>query len=326
MPHYIGLDLGGTNIKAGLLDHQKQALAQTSVPTDGEDGPDAVMQRMADAAQAVADEAGVAIEDVAAIGIGAPGPMDIEMGVIKSAPNLPGWENIPVRDRIRQLTGRPTVLENDANAAAFGEFWAGAGRNQAIRHMVMLTLGTGIGFGIISRGKVVHGATGIAGEGGHLILVPNGRQCGCGQRGCLETYASANSTAARAIEAIKAGESSILREKAGDDLNSITSRKVFEAAKAGDGLAERIVNETAEYLGIAAVTICRLLDPQMIVFAGGMILAGDYLFDKVRSAFSAQTWDVAEDHVRLEPALLGNDAGFIGAAAVAWDAHQRGRL
>jgi len=193
MPHYIGLDLGGTNLKAGVVDEHGKPVAKLSMPSETEQGPDRVLAVMADAARAVAEKADMSLDDVAAIGCGAPGPVDFDNGIVLAAPNLPGWTNIPVRDRIREATGRPTVLENDANAAAMGEFWAGAGRDKSIRHLIMLTLGTGIGGGIIIDGQMLHGGFGYGGEVGHMIVDPNGPRWTSGSPGCFEQYASAAS-------------------------------------------------------------------------------------------------------------------------------------
>lgn len=320
MANYLGLDLGGTNIKAGVVDEHGRVRAADSVPTP-DDSPDVVIDAMIDLATAVAKSAGIRIGDVACVGIGSPGLLDLDRGVVIALPNLPGWEEQPLRDRIAQRTGRPVILENDANAAAFGEFWVGAGRDPSIRHMVMLTLGTGIGSGLIVDGRILHGGSSIGAEGGHMILDRDGPVCGCGQRGCLESFASASHLARRAGAALDAGERSSLDDvrRRGD---SITAKDIFEAVDAGDALARRLAEQTAIYLAIGCINLCRLLDPQMIVFAGGMALAGDTLFDLVRSAFDRRTWSVAKDKVQIVRARLGNDAGFIGAAAVARDAHR----
>lgn len=317
MGYYVGLDLGGTNVKAGVVDDEARVLGKVSKPTQASGGPDAVVRVMAEAAAEAVSQAGLKMDRVDRIGIGSPGPIDFERGIVRATPNMPGWRDVPLRDRISQHTGRPAVLENDANAAALGEMWAGAGRGRAVTNLVMLTLGTGVGSGIIVDGRIVHGAFAMGGEAGHMLIQPGGRACGCGQRGCLEAYTSASSTARRAVEALKAGESSSLSRDFADRLDTITAKDVFEAAQSGDPFANRIVDETATYLGIACVSLCRILDPQMIVFAGGMVLAGNHLFDRVRAAYKANSWTVVESKVELVPALLGNDAGFIGAAAVA---------
>jgi glucokinase len=326
MAHYIGLDLGGTNIKAGVIDEFGRPLATLSAPTHADEGPKAVLAALADAARSVAKQYGLTLDQVNAIGVGAPGPIDFDAGVVLAAPNLPGWTNVPLQKSIAQATGRPVVIENDANAAAMGEFWAGAGQDPTIRDLVMLTLGTGVGGGVIIDGHVYHGGFGFAPEIGHMIMVVNGEPCGCGQHGCLESYASATATIRRAIQAIQVGEATSLRALYEKNSHELSAKDVFDAAKAGDTVAQRVVDQTVTYLGVACASICRLYDPQMIVFAGGMILAGDFLFDHVRAVFKQQNWKLLPARVQIVPAQLGNDAGIIGAAAVAWDRDQSGEL
>ncbi len=319
MRYYLGIDLGGTNIKAGVVDEDQRVRSSLSVPTPGKEGPATTVKAMAEAGRRAVAEAKLAMSDIRGAGVGAPGQLDFQRGVVLNMTNLPGWQNIPITETMTRELGCPVALENDANAAAFGEFWAGAGKDPATRHLVMLTLGTGIGMGIIIDGRVLHGATGLAGEGGHMIVQPGGRPCNCGQKGCIEAYASAMHTGRRAEEAARADAGSSLRTVL-DREGRLTSKDLFAAAEKGDALALRLVDETAYYLGITCVTLCRLLDPQMIVFAGGMILAGDMLFDRIRRIYREQSWGLGPGPVRIVPAELGNDAGFIGAAAVAWDA------
>ncbi|MFQ6048400.1 MAG: ROK family protein [Phycisphaerae bacterium] len=316
---FVGVDLGGTNIKAGLLDDQANLLARLSIATEAEHGPDHVIARIVQAIDQVLAQAGLPRQDVAGVGIGAPGAMSHKKGLIIAPPNLPGWHNVPLRDRVAALLGLPTVLENDANAAAWGEFWAGAGRGTD--NMVMFTLGTGVGGGIIIDGQILRGAFDNAAELGHMIVKPGGRPCGCGQQGCLEAYSSAAATARRAIEAIQAGQDSSL--KAGQP---VESRHVEQAARAGDPLAERIWDEACYYLAIACVNVQHFCNPQRVVLAGGMIGAGAFLLDRVRKHFDQQTWTVAQDRPEIALATLGNEAGLIGAAGAARLAHQQGQL
>jgi len=327
MAHYLGLDLGGTNVKAGVIDATGKLLAKVSEPTNGAAGSERVIETMLQAGKQACEQANLTINDIAGIGIGSPGPINFEQGVIVNAPNLPGFENLPLRQRIADATGRPCVLENDANAAAFGEYWAGAGRDKSIRHLLMMTLGTGVGTGMIHDGRLIHGGHDSGAEGGHIIVEPNGRLCGCGQRGCIEAYASASHTANRAREELaNSDEPSALRSIYEANPDNITAKAIFEAAEAGDAMALRIIDKTADMLGIACVNFCRVLDPQMIVFAGGMALAGEFLLTRVRVAFEKHRWNIAPDNVQLVVAGLGNDAGVIGAAAVAADADQSGQL
>lgn len=320
---FVGVDLGGTNIKAGLLDDQANLLARLSIATEAEHGPDHVIARIVQAIDQVLAQAGLPRQDVAGVGIGAPGAMSHKKGLIIAPPNLPGWHNVPLRDRVAALSGLPTVLENDANAAAWGEFWAGAGRGTD--NMVMFTLGTGVGGGIIIDGQILRGAFDNAAELGHMIVKPGGRPCGCGQRGCLEAYSSAAATARRAIEAIQAGQDSSLKARL-EAGQPVESRHVEQAARAGDPLAERIWDEACYYLAIACVNVQHFCNPQRVVLAGGMIGAGAFLLDRVRKHFDQQTWTVAQDRPEIALATLGNEAGFIGAAGAARLAHQQGQL
>jgi glucokinase len=252
--------------------------------------------------------------DVVAIGYGTPGPMSHEEGIVYASPNLPGWENIPLRAKFSAATGLPVTLDNDANVAAYGEFIAGAGKGT--RDMVMLTLGTGIGGGIVIDGQLQRGAFDNAAEIGHTIAVPNGRACPCGQRGCLERYSSANAVAERFVEALKAGEQSSLKAHV-DSGEPLTSVHVGQAAEAGDALAARIWDETCLYLALACVNIQHMLNPECVVLGGGLIGAGEQLLRPIREHFERQVWTVAEDFPRIELATLGDDAGVIGAATLA---------
>jgi len=327
MSYYIGLDLGGTNLKAAVVDDQGGLAAKISAPTIRDQGPEPVIAAMVDSAAAVVSQAGLKMSRIVAVGIGSPGPIDREKGLLVSAPNLPGFRDVPIRDRIAAALGKPTVLDNDANVAAFAEYWIGAGSDPSVRYLVTLTLGTGIGSGLIIDGKIMHGGFGNGGEAGHMIVQPNGRQCGCGQSGCLEAYASASHTALRATEAVEAAgpsQHTPLRGIVTDPASTLTAKDVFDAAIAGDPFAQRIADETAAYLGIACVNLCRLLDLQMIVLGGGMVGAGDYLLDRVRQAYKHNNWQMSPSRVRIEPAVLGGDAGVIGAAAIACDAHCAG--
>ncbi|MBN1346801.1 MAG: ROK family protein [Phycisphaerae bacterium] len=321
---FVGIDLGGTNIKGGVVDEDGKVLCKRSIRTEAENGPDHVIDLMAQLVERVIAEAGLTKSQVEAVGIGSPGSMSHTQGIVIKPPNLPGWQDVPLRDRIKNMTGLPTTLENDANAAAWGEFWAGAGKGT--RHMVMLTLGTGVGGGVITNGKLMRGHFDNAAELGHWILQPGGRQCGCGQRGCLEAYASASYTAQRATEAVKAGEASSLADVVKSQ-GEITSKEVVIAATAGDPLAKRILDETCYYLAIACVNIQHATNPERIVLAGGMIAAGeDALLVPIRTKAAGMTWNAAKDLPQIMFATLGNDAGLIGAAGCAWLGREEGEI
>ncbi|RKY20911.1 MAG: hypothetical protein DRP62_08305 [Planctomycetota bacterium] len=311
---FVGIDLGGTNIKIGCFDTSLKLLCKTAVATKADMGAEVVVEKICETAKKLLADNGLPLEAVKAAGIGAPGPSNIAEGIIVSAPNLPKFRNIPLRKMIGERLGRPIVFENDANAACWGEYVVGAGKG--VRNMVFLTLGTGIGGGIISNGELVHGFNDNAAELGHIIIHPQGRLCGCGQKGCVEAYASASSTAARAAEAIEAGRQSSLKktlEKNGE----ITCRDVFEHSAAGDTLAKEITDSTADALGLLCVDMLHVTGPQRIVFAGGMIAAGDLLLNRIRHFFKQHIWSLKKEMLEICFATLGGDAGVIGTAAMA---------
>jgi len=312
--HVVGVDLGGTNIKAGVVTIRGEVVSSLSIPTEGQGGPDHVIQRMVTAALKAIEAARLTRDRILAVGIGAPGSMSHKRGIILSPPNLPGWSNVPVRDLVAKGTGLPANLENDANAAAYGEYWVGGGRGT--RDMVLFTLGTGIGGGVIVDGRLVRGFFDNGAELGHMIVQPGGRLCGCGQHGCVEAYASAHYTAVRAVEAIRNGEPSSLKSRLEAGL-AVETPHVVEASKAGDPLARRVWEETCRYLAVACVNMQHFSNPEKILFAGGMIGAGAYLLEPVRKFFLELTWKAAQDYPQIEFATLGNDAGFIGAAGLA---------
>jgi len=307
---YVGIDLGGTNLKLGLVAPDGKLLARHSTPTEADGGPDHVLQRMAQAVRDLCRDAKVPLGDVAAIGAAAPGPLDTKTGVVVFAPNLPGWRNIHVRDVLQKQLGRPVILENDANAAGYGEFRCGAGRR--VRDMVILTLGTGIGGGIILDGRMRRGVTDTGAELGHMVVHYGGRFCGCGNRGCLEAYASATAVVGRTEEAIAAGESSSLAKRRG-----FSCKDVFDAADAGDRLARRIVEETADYLAAGITTILHVLNPEMVVLTGGMMSAGDPFLDRIRRRVKEMAFERASSACEICWSTLGGDAGILGAALAA---------
>ena len=324
----VGIDLGGTFIKFALLDRQMQIAASMQVPTPAA-GADAVIDAMAAGALELMRRQSVDKGDVAALGIGSPGPLDLEAGVVLALPNIPGFENVALRDRVGGKVGLPAVLENDANAAGLGEYLRGGGKGARI--MVLLTLGTGVGSGIVIDGVVLHGAHGIGAEVGHMIVCPGGEPCGCGQKGCLERYSSATYLARLARRAVEQGHRGVPKAEVSalgspsslsETLASkgdIDARDVEQAWRAGDELGAQIWEQAMHYLGVACVNLARTLDPDLIVLGGGMARAGDALLEPVRRHFRALHWTVAEPKTEIVLARLGNDAGVIGAAGVAWE-------
>ncbi len=320
---FVGIDLGGTNIKIGCFDAEVNLIARTSTPTGVDMGPEFVAEQIVEGTRQLLAEAKVSIDTVAGIGIGTPGPADYPRGIIIKSPNMPKFKNTPLRDMVAEKLGKPAILENDANVACWGEFAIGAGRD--INDMVFFTLGTGIGGGIVSNGELVRGADGNAAELGHLLIYPDGRLCGCGQKGCVEAYASANSTAARAREAVEAGGQSSLK-KVLEQNGEITCKDVFEHSAQGDALAKEITEGTAKALGLICVFMLHTTGPKKIVFAGGMIAAGDLLLESIRRHFKEQIWNLKQEPLEICFATLGEDAGIIGAAALAIHEKNLGRL
>jgi glucokinase len=308
-PLFVGLDVGGTTMKAGVLDDSGRVLGTAVVPTEPHLGQEHGLAQMVKAVHAANAAAGLPLDRIVAIGVATPGPLDIAAGVIYESPNLPGWRDVPVRDHIARTFARPTAFQNDANAAAVGELWAGAGAEA--RSMVLFTLGTGVGGGVVLGDTVLEGANSHGGELGHVkIAFENGRLCGCGKRGCLEAYASATAVVKRAREALAAGEPSTLRDS--DDLEA---RDVFTAAAGGDALAARLVEETAFYLAVGAVSVMHTVDPEMVVYGGGMTAAGPAFLDRIRHHIREHAFPVPAARTKVRYARLGSDAGFIGAAA-----------
>ena len=312
--YIIGIDLGGTNIKGGVFDADRRLLLRRSIATEADRGFEHVFDRLVGLIRELIREAGLKPEHVRGLGLGTPGPLSHRRGFIYGSPNLPGWRNIPLRQRLQAALNLPVVLDNDANVAALGEFVAGAGRGT--RHMVMLTLGTGIGGGVITDSRLLRGHYENAGELGHTIVYPGGEPCPCGQNGCLERYASANAVGRRAAEAIRLGEASTLVTPLRQH-GRLTSRDVVEAVRARDALACRVWDEACEALAIGCVNFQHTLNPQRVVLGGGMANAGALLIERVREKLTALSWNLFNDRPDVVLAECGEDAGIIGAAALA---------
>jgi glucokinase len=310
-PYHVGLDVGGSTMKAGVVDDAGQPLSGVSLPTEAHRGQELGLERMCETIRAAVESAGLTMSQIASIGVATPGLMDIPAGIILDPPNLRPWRNVPVRQFIHDRFGLPTAFQNDANAAALGEHWAGAGRG--VRSLVLFTLGTGIGGGIILDGKVLEGRHSHGAEIGHTkIEMTRPRECGCGRFGCLEAYASATAVVKRAHEAME-GQRSVLHEvqKAKGEL---TARDVFDAAEK-DELAGRVVEMTAYYLAVGAMNLMHVIDPDMVVFGGGMTAAGEGLMERIRHHVRELAFPVPAERTIIRYAQLGSDAGFIGAAA-----------
>lgn len=325
-PFWAGVDLGGTNIKSALVDDRGRLIAFHTEKTHADRGPEDAAKRMGESVHRLARDAGTHITDIQAVGVGSPGPLDLAAGTIVRAGNLVGWDHFPLRDRVASHCGLPVTFANDANAAAYGEYWIGSGRE--FDSLVLLTLGTGVGGGIIIGDTNVEGAHSHGSECGHMVVEPSesARMCPCGQRGHLEAYSSAKSLIARADEAIAAGATGSLATAvaAGERLTPIL---IGREATAGDPLATELIMETARWLGIGIVTLLHTIDPAAVMIGGAMTFGG--VDDPVGKAFLARI--IEEVHHRTFPTLaqetvigyasLGGDAGSIGVAGLARLAH-----
>jgi len=314
MRYIVGIDLGGTNIVAGCVaEDGSEILGVRNVPTGAEEGPDAVVRRIVTAAQDSISEtrANVSGAKVIGAGVGAPGPLDTKSGIVLLTPNL-GWVNMPLRQRLQDGLGLRTALDNDANCAVLGEWWRGAARGT--RFAVGLTIGTGIGGGIIIDGRLYHGASDIAGEVGHMTIDANGRRCKCGNYGCIEAYASGPNIALRAVEALESGAESTLPSYVAGDFHKITAQIVYQAAQAGDELALEVVRDTAKFLGAAIASLINIFNPEAVVIMGGVTLAGESLFEPLRREVTRRAFKPAVQVCRIVPGELTGGAGVYGAA------------
>ena len=322
IPLFVGLDVGGTTMKAGVVDDAGKARAYVNLPTEAHRGQEFGLERMCESIRQAVAAAGLKMAAISAIGVATPGTMDIPAGLILDPPNLKPWRNVPVRDHIHKVFQLPTAFQNDANAAALGEFWAGAGKDA--RSMVLFTLGTGVGCGIIIGDLVLQGEHSHGAEVGHMkIEMTNPRQCGCGRMGCLEAYASATAVVKRATEELaKGGAKSVLHESR-NKAGGLTARDVFDAATAGDKISDKIVEDTAYYLAVGAMNMMHTIDPDMVVFGGGMIGAGEPFLQRIRKFVEELAFPVPAERTTICFARLGSDAGFIGAAAGGRQLYQR---
>ena len=309
----LGLDLGGTNMVGAALTIEGELVAKSKMATEASGGLEHVLGRMANCLEDVLKESGCAREDVLAAGVGAPGPLNQQTGVVYTPPNLPGWKDVPLADELNKRLAVLVFIENDANCAAYGENWLGAGRD--FKDLICLTLGTGVGGGIILNNELVRGVDGTAGEIGHLIIEVNGRRCNCGSNGCLEQYGSATGIVTTAREAIDRGEKTVLTEMV-PDLTKLTAKDVSVAMDQGDELARRVITQTGEFLGIGIASLVNLLNPEVVVLCGGVIAAGEALFKPIRETVKKRAFPVPSARARIVPSVLGDDAGVIGAAGV----------
>ena len=311
-PLYVGADLGGTKISAVLANERGQVLRRDYRSTDAGSGPQAVVARLVEAIRAA-----MGADPIVAVGIGSAG-LCTRDGVISTSPNLPGWKDVPLRDLVQRELGIATYLGNDANVAALGEHYFGAGRG--VRNLVYVTVSTGIGGGVIVDGRLMTGASGTAGEIGHMVIDPDGPQCPCGQRGCWEALASGTAIARAAAARLSAGADS--PDLSGDSALTPTAVGVAAAARAGDSLAQDVLRQASYYLGVGLVNLVHIFNPELIILGGGVSQIGESLIGPARAYVAEHAFAVPAKAVRIVTAALGQDSGPLGAVALV--IHERG--
>jgi glucokinase len=328
LPLYVGIDVGGTNIKLGLVDNRGQTLAYHSIPTQVERGVDDAVARMCAGVDDLLTKAGAKQADVVRIGLATPGPIDLGTGMILRPGNLPTWWDYPIREKVSEACGLPVRFANDANAAAFGEYWMGAGNSA--RNMVLLTLGTGLGGGIVLDNYLVEGAHSCGAECGFIIIDsrPDARRDTQDLTGTLEGYCGSYGVVGRAVDALKSGRDSSLAGVL-KSTGEITPLDIADAAEAGDPLALEVVMDTARYLALGIVTLIHTVDPDSVVLGGAMNFGGaghplgEMFIQRVRDEVRPRILSALRNVLRIEFAQLGGDAGFVGAAGLARLEHRQ---
>lgn len=312
----IGVDLGGSNLRVGVVSKDGEVIERFKGPSNVSEGVDAVIDRLVEQLKERVRYAG---KGLCGVGVAVPGIVEHASGVVADAPNLPGWKNIPLLQKLQDVLNVPVEIENDSNAFALGESWTGAGGN--FRSFIGLTLGTGIGGGIVVDGRLVRGADGMAGEVGHMTVNVEGPRCNCGNNGCLETYSSARGLTDRMREAIEAGGKSLLYKETGGNLYKINAEMVYNAAReGGDPLAREVMRNMGTYLGVGIANLVHLLNPEAVIIGGGVAAAWDIFADTVQKEVEKRCFEKPGKRVRICRGILGDDAAIVGMAKVVFDA------
>jgi glucokinase len=307
---FIGIDLGGTNIKGGLVNSEGIILEEKDIPTEVQGGVEHVLSRMADVIRNLVKLAGKI--PIRGAGIGCPGQINVKRGIYHQGPNFPGWNGVPIVFELEKRVGIPIVIDNDANLAALGEYAYGGGKGVA--GMILVTLGTGVGGGIILDGELFHGISDAAGEIGHTSIHMEGPLCACGRKGCLEAYVGTKGILNRMKQKLASGPKSVL---AGKSPESITPRDIGMAAEGGDALAVEVLRETGDILGFGLANLANMLNIEKIVVGGGIANAGDFILKPAQAALDREALPVVREVCRIVKAELGNSAGLVGAARAA---------
>lgn len=311
----LAFDLGGTNLRCSVVRRNGDIEREERALTEADRGVRAVIEHMAALINDLANTSG--LESGVPVGVAAPGPLDPAAGVVRFSPNLTGWVDVPLRDRLEALTGRRVHLGNDANSAALGEFYFGAARD--VEHLVYVALGTGFGGGVISNGQLIDGAHGLGGELGHTCVSMDGPRCTCGSSGCVEAYCSGWAIARDGQALVESGRGDAIRDAAADPDN-IDARAVADAAEAGDAGALRILRRAGQALGAALAGFANVFNPEMIVIGGGLARIGDPLLAPATEAFRAYALPAVAGDVTISPSALGTKTGIYGAAAIVFHA------
>lgn len=308
----IGIDLGGTNIAAGIVTQEGELIYKDSIPTNMERPAEEIVKDMANFALKILDVKGISLDEVISVGVGCPGTPHAKEGVILYANNLQ-WYNVPVRTIMQQIIDKPIYIANDANCAALGE--AVAGGAKGVSTAIMLTLGTGVGGGIIIDKKIYDGFNSAGGELGHAVIVVDGEPCTCGRRGCLEAYASATALIRQTIEAARKNPDSLINEMVGGDYSKIGGKTAFDAMRQGDRTGTEVVNRYIYYLATGVINYINIFQPEVLLIGGGISKEGDTLLEPIRKLAREHSYSKDENkQTRIMRAVLGNDAGIIGAA------------
>ena len=316
----LAVDLGGTNIRVAAIDEQGAIEKRVQRPTLPHEGEASVLRSLLSALEELYQA--FPKNQIKGVGVGIAGAIDIKKGIVTQSPNLVGFDGYPLGDKLRTsfLKHLTILIDNDANLAAMGEKWKGAGIG--VNDLICLTLGTGIGGGIIIRGNLVHGADGMAGEVGHITVDPQGPQCNCGNQGCLEALASATAIKREAIEALRKYPESELHQRCHHDPEIITAEMVYQSAKVGDPVAQKIFQDMGRYLGIGIASLINILNPEMVVLGGKVSKSWDMFFPYTREEVHKRTLKIPAMRVKIVPAVCGDDAGLLGAAYLVFH-HER---
>jgi len=312
--YYIGVDLGGTNIAVGIVDGEGKILKKASIPTISSRHYSEIVKDMATLSLKLLDELNLTLDNVHSVGIGSPGTPDNEQGLILYTNNLT-FKNVPLREEFQKYINKPVNIENDANCAAFGEYIAGAAKGSKVS--VTITLGTGIGGGIIIDGKIYTGVHHAGAELGHIVICVDGEECTCGRRGCWEAYASATALIRMTKNAAKENPNSLIIKLVNGDISKIDAKTAFDAKRMGDETGERIVNNYMRYLAEGITNIHNIFEPDVILIGGGISKEGDYLLEPVRKMVYENIYCDQVPLPKIIPAKMGNDAGIVGAALLA---------